>query len=188
MLFSGAGASLLIAQFRDGGERSAVLRATSAASTPKPPGVDFYSTCLGESGNAGTADTAYSVAVGPNGQAYLAGYCGSAYPTTPGASQTAFAGSRDAFVTVIDPTLSGSASLIYSSRVGGGSGNNTDNYSEAVAVDAFGNAYIAGATTSPNFPSTPGAYQTNYKGGACYYGPCANVFISKFNPSVSGAQ
>lgn len=149
----------------------------------------IYSTCLGESDDAFVADTAFSVAVGPNGQAYLAGYCGSAYPTTGGAFQTAFAGSRDAFVTVIDPTLSGSASLIYSSRIGGGgSGNNTDNYSEAVAVDAFGNAYVAGSTTSPNFPTTPGAYQTNYTGGACYYGPCYNVFVAKFNPSFSGTQ
>lgn len=50
----------------------------------------------------------------------------------------------------------------------------------AIAVDAVGNAYIAGSTTSTNFPVTSGAYQGTFVTGAT-----ANVFVAKLNPSAS---
>ena len=48
----------------------------------------------------------------------------------------------------------------------------------AIAVDAVGNGYVAGSTTSTNFPGTTGEYQPALAPGAT-----ANAFIAKFNPT-----
>ena len=50
----------------------------------------------------------------------------------------------------------------------------------AIAVDAVGNAYVAGLTTSPTFPGTTGEYQTGLATGAT-----ANNFIAKITPTGS---
>ena len=50
----------------------------------------------------------------------------------------------------------------------------------AIAVDSAGSVYVAGSTTSTNFPVTPGAYQ-----GAPASGFKANVFVTKFNTTGS---
>jgi len=34
-----------------------------------------------------------------------------------------------------------------------------------IAIDRQGNAYITGWTQSSTFPTTPGAFQSNYSGG-----------------------
>lgn len=47
----------------------------------------------------------------------------------------------------------------------------------AIAVDAAANAYVAGSTTSTNFPATTGEYQPDLAPGAT-----ANAFIAKFSP------
>jgi hypothetical protein len=60
-----------------------------------------------------------------------------------------FSGDQDAFVTEIDPTSAGAASLVLSTPLGGtavAQGND-------VAVDAAGNFYVAGATTAGDFPA-----------------------------------
>ena len=46
----------------------------------------------------------------------------------------------------------------------------------AIAVDAASNAYVAGATTSTDFPQTTGEYQPALGAGAT-----ANAFVAKFN-------
>src|SRR6202011_3019902 len=51
---------------------------------------------------------------------------------------------------VIDPVLS------YGTYVGGTGGD----LATAIAADATGNAYVVGTTTSTNFPTTAGAFQT----------------------------
>ncbi|MGD0514648.1 MAG: SBBP repeat-containing protein [Terriglobales bacterium] len=48
----------------------------------------------------------------------------------------------------------------------------------AITVDAASNAYVAGSTTSTNFPGTTGEYQPDLAPGAT-----ANVFIAKFSPT-----
>jgi hypothetical protein len=109
----------------------------------------------------GARDESARVAVGPGGAPYLAGGTNSAdLPTTPGASDPD--GSFDeraddctyscpnAFVARL--TADGSA-LTYSTYVGG---NETESVGD-VAVDTAGAAYVAGATDSPDFPSTAGA-------------------------------
>jgi len=70
-------------------------------------------------------------------------------------------GGRDVFVTEIDPSQSGSASLIYSSYFGG---TGTD-YGRSIAVDAAGLVYVAGFTYSADLPVTTTAYQATSAGG-----------------------
>src|SRR5262249_39198267 len=65
-----------------------------------------------------------------------------------------------------------SALTAFSTYLGGGS---TD-VATAVAVDGSGNTYITGYTTSSNFPTTKGAYQTHSSGGA-------DAFVTKLNAS-----
>jgi hypothetical protein len=116
-----------------------------------------YSTYLG-----GTAeDDGYAIAVDGSGNAYVTGQTKSTnFPTVAGAYQTANGGAFDVFVTKIK---SDGSSLIYSTYVGG-SGNDSGN---AIAVDGSGNAFVAGGTGSTtNFPTTSGAYQKTFGGGA----------------------
>ncbi len=121
-----------------------------------------FSTYLGGSG----ADAGNGIAVDPSGYVVVAGNTASqammghgGFPTTSGARQTGFGGgASDAFVTRLSP---GGTSLSYSSYLGG-SGND---YGTAVAVDAFGNAYPVGYTSSTNFP-TASAVQGSSGGGA----------------------
>ncbi len=85
------------------------------------------------------------------------------FPTTPGAFQVSHglcvngSGVTDAFVAKLDPsTATGPQSLIYSTYIGG-DGAESGN---AIAVDASGNAYVTGTTSSVNFPVTLGAFQS----------------------------
>lgn len=74
---------------------------------------------------------------------------------------------------VIDPVLS------YSTYLGGYS----DSYGNAIAVDKAGHAYVAGETTSSNFPVTAGSYQPKYAGdnGDGYQGVVGDAFVTKLN-------
>jgi hypothetical protein len=64
---------------------------------------------------------------------------------------------------IIDPVL------IYSTYLGGSGFDQ----GYAIAVDSFGNAYVTGQTAAIDFPTTTGAFQTNYGGG--------DAFVSKLN-------
>jgi len=74
---------------------------------------------------------------------------------------------------VIDPVLS------YSTYLGG----SDIDVPYAIAVDAAGNAYIAGLTTSSNFPTTSGAFQTTYYKGGTFLSLPADAFATKLNPT-----
>ncbi len=141
----------------------------------------IYSTFLGGSGDE---NFNYSgIAVDAAGKIYVAGKSAAAglptntFPTTPGAFQTTYGGgTADAFAAKFDPTLSGAASLVYSTFLGG---NSLDG-AIGIAVDADGNAYVTGGTFSLNYPTTPGAFQTTYGGSG-------DFFVTKLNPSGTGA-
>jgi hypothetical protein len=128
-----------------------------------------YSTYLG--GNS--ADQGNDIAVDAVGNAFLTGYTGSAnFPTSAGAFQTTYGGgSLDAFVTMLNPTGSG---LVYSTYLGGSDFDG----GHGIAVDVAGSAYVAGFTTSTNFPTTLGAFQTALGGSF-------DAFVTKLNPTGS---
>ena len=110
-----------------------------------------YSTYLG-----GTAqDVAKSIAIDASGNAYVTGSTSSTdFPITPGAFQTTLTSSSgNGFVTEI---AAGGASLGYSTYLGG----STNDSANSIAIDASGNAYVTGSTSSTDFPITPGAFQT----------------------------
>jgi hypothetical protein len=118
-----------------------------------------YSTYLGAGGGFGN-DEAHGIAVDSADNAYVTGSTNSTnFPTTPGAFQPTVpfkncsaVGCTTVFVTKINPA--GSA-LVYSTYLGGSG----EDGGAAIAVDAAGNAYVAGGTQSSNFPTTPGVFQ-----------------------------
>jgi len=105
------------------------------------------------------------------------------YPVTPGAYQTALAGGTDGCLTILNTTKSGSASLMYSTFLGGSANDQI----EQVAIDASNNVYVVGSTHSVNFPVTLEAFQTTCKlnsSGAC----SGDAFVSKIHPAGKGAS
>ncbi|MCB0167132.1 MAG: SBBP repeat-containing protein, partial [Anaerolineae bacterium] len=131
----------------------------------------LYGTYLG--GDA--SDQAWSIAVDSGGSAYLTGQTESTnFPVTPGAFQTQF---RRLFVTKLNPSGS---ELIYSTFLGG----NGFDEAWAIAVDEAGQAYVAGDTSSTNFPTTPGAFQPTYHNGGSVTRE-GDAFVVKFNAAGS---
>jgi hypothetical protein len=136
----------------------------------------IYSTYLGGS----SGDEGNAIAVDANGDAYVTGSSASLnFPVTPGALQTTNKGASSAkataFVTELNPS---GANLIYSTYLGG----STFDGAAAVAVDAEGNAYVAGQTSSTDFPVTQGAFQMTSNATAAQ---SSNAFVAKLNPSGS---
>jgi hypothetical protein len=109
--------------------------------------------------------------------AFVAGYTISTnFPTTVGAFQTSSQGFFDAFVAKLDPSLAGSSSRIYSTRLGGSSGDGAF----AITVDASGAAHVAGLTFSNDFP-LHSPVQTS-RGGDF------DAFVTKVNSSGTGVS
>jgi len=142
-----------------------------------PTGTAFvYSTYLGGSGGEdyGTFD------VDPAGNVYVVGPTTSPnFPTTPGAFQRTYGGGQDAFIAKLNPT---GTAFVYSTYLGG---SGEERIGSLVNRDGTGNVYVVGTTTSPNFPTTPGAAQGAFGGGTCYGTPCPDLFIAKLNPTGS---
>ena len=149
---------------------------TNSANFPTTPGVfqpirvglsDAFITKLNESGSAlvfstylggSGADTANAIVV-RLGRAIVTGSTTSSnFPTTADAVQIAHGGGQDAFITRLNET--GSA-LIFSTFLGG----NDADAGHGIAI-RFGNAYVAGSTSSLNFPVTTGAFQGTSAGGS----------------------
>lgn len=109
-----------------------------------------YSTYLGGSGN----DYAAGIAVDAAGHAHVAGATTSAdFPVPRGALQPVIGGQGDVFAAMLAPDGS---RLVHATFLGGG-GNDA---ALAVALDGAGGTYLTGFTASPDFPVTPGAFQT----------------------------
>ncbi len=115
-----------------------------------------YSTYLG--GNA--TDRAQSIAVDAAGNAYLTGNTFSPDFPVANAWQPALRGASDIFVTKLNPA--GSA-LVYSTYAGGSSGDQAYD----IALDAAGNSYLAGYTSSIDFP-TVAPFQANRQGNTFF--------------------
>jgi len=134
-----------------------------------------FSTYLGGSSN----DQGNGIAVDTAGNAYVTGQTQSSnFPTSVGAFQSASGGCSayypnqcDAFVAKLN---SNGTALVFSTYLGGSS----DDSGMGVAVDADGNAYVTGNTTSPNFPTTTGAFQPAASG-------LPAAWVTKLDPAGS---
>ena len=129
-----------------------------------------FSTYLGGDANK----DGLGVAVDGSGNVVVTGYTESSDFPAANALQASRNGTMDAFVTKFTPN---GTSLVYSTYLGGASGES----SRGVAVDSSGNAYVAGVTSSNNFPTTPGAFQTTLANGQFQ----SDAFLTKINPAGS---
>jgi uncharacterized protein (TIGR03437 family) len=155
----------------------AILGSTSGIESP-----GVFST-IGTSGAA--------IAVDAAGNAYVAGNSTFNLPTTPGVLSPNGIG---AFVAKVNAGGTGIGYLTYLSA-----GENIDimepiatvaNTLYAIAVDASGNAYLAGATSDPKFPTTPGTLQPGFHvPPGITTGPTPVIyegFLAKLKPDGSG--
>jgi hypothetical protein len=174
-----------------GGAADAFLASLNPAGTRL-----VYGTYLGGS----DYDGARAVAVDGLGQAYVTGITTRAvsptggnlgpgftpleqipfsdFPVTRGAFQTVPRGRSDSFVTKF---RSDGAAVIYSTYLGGSAdeqlttGSPDDRWTgRTIAVDAIGNVHVVGTTLSIDFPTTAGAWQRLFQGGA-------DAFVAKLN-------
>ncbi len=153
-----------------------------------PDGSVLWSTYYGGPG----AEQARAIAVDPQGHAYITGVTDSpnyTLPTTENAFQRRKGATTDtykdtftdAFVAKLDAD---DGALVYGTYLGGWRPETGD----AIAVDAAGRAYVTGNTgsyvngTVRAFPTTPGAFQTNYGGGN------SAAFVTRLSPSGDAVE
>ena len=131
-----------------------------------------FSTFLGGDGE----EWGNSIAVDAAGKAYVTGETSSYadLPTLPNGIQPTAPGYDVAFVTVFNASGAG---LFYSTYLGGLAGD----FGAGIAVDNFGQIYVAGETSSYDFPVTIGCDQTNL--GSLFR---SDAFVAKINPNVPG--
>jgi Beta-propeller repeat len=102
-----------------------------------------------------------------------------------------FTGNEDAFVAKFDPTASGPASLIYATPLAGtappGSTAVTDG--NAIAADILGDVYVAGRSTSSDFPSgvNLGTGLQTICSSCPQLPPAADAFVLAFHESANSA-
>jgi VCBS repeat-containing protein len=126
-----------------------------------------------------SADRAFAVAYHSSGRIYLTGETESNnFDVTLGALQLNDGGSGDAILSVIDPSQSGAASLVYSTYLGGSKSNER---AWNISVDSAGRVYLAGSTDSDDFPTTVDAHRGTRAGGD-------DVFLAQINPVNGGAS
>ena len=147
---------------------------------------EIYSTYLAGSGG----DFALGITLDPSGNIYVTGATFSTdFPTTSnGLKHGANAGATTgtSYIAKINPTLSGTNSLVYSSYLGGSGGSNPD-FGNAIAADANGSAYVVGITAASagtglaNFPvTTATAFQSSLPNNA------GNAFLTRIDTTQSG--
>lgn len=133
----------------------------------------IWSKTLG--GHPGRFDAARDLTLDNAGNIVVFGQTASGnFPVTPGAFDQGYNGETDVFVTKMAPD---GVSLIWSTYLGGTKGD----YEGSMVLDPAGNIVLTGETFSPEFPVTPGAFDTTCD--ACYSG---DAFLTKL--SADGAQ
>ncbi|MBM3435543.1 MAG: hypothetical protein FJY07_04905, partial [Bacteroidetes bacterium] len=136
------------------------------------------STYLG--GNS--SEYSYSLATDTSNNVYITGNTTSSdFPITSGAYDTSYNGGTygDVFVSKFNETLT---TLLSSTYIGSElSDNSSDDYSYSIAIDSNDNIYIAGHTSSLNYPVTNGAYDTSFDKD----GNGGNAFITKINNTLT---
>lgn len=119
--------------------------------------------------------TLQDMTVGPTGLIYITGQTNSTDLPMANAAQTVLGGTSDAYVSVIDPSQSGTAGIVYSTFLGGSS----DDLGTGIAIDPAGKIYVSGSTVSSNFPTVNPLQIAS--GGA------QDVFVAEYDTSQSGS-
>jgi len=137
-------------------------------------GAILQSTYLGGSNE----DNASALAIHPTtGDVYVAGETRSTdFPRTSGGAQESHRGGDDAFVARLHPNLQTGA--ILQSTYLGGSGSD---FARALAISSTGDVYVAGGTTSPNFPRTSGGAQES-RGGIW------DAFVARLDSTLTNSS
>jgi hypothetical protein len=132
-----------------------------------------YSTYLG--GKA--ADFGRAIAVDPAGDAFVTGNTTSKNFPVPGCVFGCLPGGlNDAFVAELRRIPGGPVALVYSDYLGGAA----NDYGYGIAVDPNQNAYVTGATSSVNFPTTaPACFQCAPQG-------LSDAFVTHVAPFGAG--
>ncbi|MEM7040070.1 MAG: PKD domain-containing protein, partial [Bacteroidota bacterium] len=110
-------------------------------------------------------DFGRTIAVNAGGEAFVGGFTnGGAIPTTPGAYDQTFAGAPGFADMFVFRLAADAGSLIYSTFIGGSESESVND----IVVNEANEASFTGEVNSPNFPTTPGALQSNRTGvSAC---------------------
>lgn len=128
-----------------------------------------YGTFIGGSG----ADSSDDIFLDADGNTYVVGKTNSADFPVLEAMQPLIAGDYDAFVAKFDPA----GALVLCTFIGGSG----EDVASSVAVDGLGNIYVAGHTTSDDFP-TRNAMQAEFGGGE----QTGDGFVAKLNAQGTG--
>jgi hypothetical protein len=118
-----------------------------------------YSTLLG----GDQSDIAYGISLDLSQQAFIIGLTRSTvdFPLSVGAYDLTHNGDDDAFIIALSVT---GDSLEYGTYLGGNSGD----WGQAIAIDEYNSIFLTGQTSSSNFPTTSGAYDTLISGGDAF--------------------
>jgi uncharacterized protein (TIGR03437 family) len=184
---------------------------TAAGVFPTSPGavtgatVDNGAAFVMELNAAGTAAPVaiagfggYAIAVDSQGNIYAAGAFTGPVPTTPGAFETSrsqnlcgtgFFGDFTCPYQYVAKITPDGTQLIFATYIAGSYGATPS----AMAVDAQGNIIVAGATNSPDYPTTPQGYQPEYfaNPGSIFLPPFTTVaplsagYVTKLSASGS---
>jgi Beta-propeller repeat len=131
----------------------------------------LYSTFVGGTGT----DTGNAIALDSRGRMWITGGTQSTdFPIVNGFQ--ASAGSQDAFVTGIDPTVSGAGSLFYSTYLGGSWWDT----GLGIAAASDGTIWIVGGTYSYNFPVAGPSFNSGYSSGG-------DAFVAQINTTPGGS-
>lgn len=132
----------------------------------------LYSTYLGGS----SYDAATAIAIDSAGDAFVTGYTRSSNFPTVSPFQASNRGQQSAFVAELAAT---GKTLVYSSYLGGSGGTMlTPELGAGIAVDSSGAAYVAGVTSSSDFPVVSASQPT--------FGGSVDAFVAKVHPGGSG--
>jgi len=133
----------------------------------------IYSTYMG-----GTlADQVTSVKLGPNGTLYVTGSTNTSdMPYINGAYSNVIVGKTNIFLTILDLSAAGGFRPTYFSYIGG----EEVDVPLAMALDAQGDAYLTGTTTSPDFPMVGNSILTT-NGSSL-----TEAFVLELNPALYG--
>jgi len=135
---------------------------------PNNPNAIVWSTFIG----GGDSDYGHGMTIDSHGNPVITGYSRSDdFPTTPGAYQRTHSGSYDVAVVKLNPAGSG---ILWATFLGG----TEEDRAFTVVLDDADNPVVGGLTYSPDFPTTPWAYDRTLGGGR-------DAFVAKLNSTGS---